>query len=173
MDYRALHNAATEHGEGFVEWANETLYTLRPGSLCGYGTVSLHFGDAVADGIANFLQANAPHKYALFVAGNVDWGTEAVQAMADSLGPLAGVPQAVIDGLKDLGRTSRKRCADWGFVEVTQADVDAAAAWVAAEDKREANDAAWHSLVNEILWPNIADVTTPPTAAEFRTLLGL
>lgn len=145
----------------FIAWANETVYTLTPGKPCGYGTIRDRLGKELADGITAYLKATDENASFLFLAGNVDFGLASTQAMLDTI-KLPGVPDEVIDVLRDLGRVASVRIAGVTQEALEQADADTA---------RETKQAAWAALINDELWPNIADVLVP-TAEEFRIFIG-
>lgn len=145
----------------FIAWANETVYTLMPGKPCGYGTIFLMFGGQIADAIGDYLQANLPRFYELYINGNVDFGTEAVQGLIGTLP--AQLPVEVIDGIRNIGRTGTIRIDGVSSESLAQAEAE-----YAIESKR----ANWAALLNEILWPNLAAASVP-TVNEFKALLNV
>ena len=126
--------------EQFIAWANEILYALRS-YYVSYRTILdiLLKSDPVnafakAGVLAGAIQQSNPLVHQLLLqsgdskgsAGGVNVGLSASQTMIDQLqaANLPGGPSAAeFDVVRNLGRSARRRCADWGCVQFGVAEL--------------------------------------------------
>lgn len=146
----------------FIAWSNETVYTLVPGSRFGYGTVRDQLGKDFADGIASFLKATDEGAHFLFMAGNIDFGLQSTQDTLDTI-QIPGVTAEMLLPIRNLGRTGAIRIDGISAESLAQAE---------AEDARLQKEAAFASLWNDVVAPNIAAATVP-TVDQLKALLNV
>jgi hypothetical protein len=188
MNYTELHSQRQAYSgtdAEFVAWANETGPGTYVENWWNFNTIAAEFGDpatgmATAKAVADWLLVNEPHLYHKYLGTGFDTGAAVTRAMITQCATAAPAFAPLADWL--LARAfvpSPKRCAAWGWAEVTEGDVAEATRRGQVETLRAAAVSAKESIISEVTakWNERADkldaILQTPTEQPPADLAGL